>query len=470
MKVKKFKKQATRLNRKSQNTLLPRLVTGLAAATAFSGVALASNNNTLDASGSTNPLNVTITTDKIKTDILGQTATNAKNNNITINSNLVSSPVQIPGNNSAAVNTISFIAANASNNADSNTLKIQAANIAYSTSVINAQAKNNATNNKFIATNIETTQQGQGPGHLFNVITTSSSNLNASGNTLSITKNSSLNQGLFDGRTHGQSTKFTPLLQGNATSVLVNGAAQAGSYIKDNNLTIESLDTINLTYKLAGSATAVFINNSNAKANVNNTTLRIYQSTVSGMAIGVNHLGSGNAYGTKIILEKQASNSGGVYGAKLTSGSANNTELILNNSTIRAGGNAYGVLTQTGTAHNSVLNILGGSEIGGNVYAAYINNTGSDSESKNNKINITGKSKVDGNVTAVFMTKGSATGTEVHISDKAVIEGNVTGVQISLANQTSGFEGIAVNVTGGATIKGEVRGIVTAGGGKISRF
>lgn len=338
MKVKKFKNRTTKLNRKSQNTLLPRLVTGLAAATAFSGVALASNNTSLDASGNTNPLNVSIEINKIKTDILGQNATDAKNNNITINSDLVSSPVQIPGDDSAAVRTIYFIAANASKNADSNTLKIQAANIAYSTSVINAQAKNNATNNKFIATNIETTQQGQGPGHLFNVITTSSSNLNASGNTLLITKNSSLNQGLFDGSTHGQSTKFTPLLQGNATSVLVNGAAEAESYIKDNNLTIESRDTINLTYKLAGSATAVFINHSNAKANVNNTTLRIYQSTVSGTAIGVNHLGSGNAYGTKVILEKQASNSGGVYGAKLTSGSANNTELILNNSSIKNGG------------------------------------------------------------------------------------------------------------------------------------
>lgn len=56
MKVKKFKNRTTKLNRKSQNTLLPRLVTGLAAATAFSGVALASNNTSLDASGNTNPL------------------------------------------------------------------------------------------------------------------------------------------------------------------------------------------------------------------------------------------------------------------------------------------------------------------------------------------------------------------------------------------------------------------------------
>lgn len=466
MKVKKFKKQATKLHRKSQNTLLPHLVTGLAAATAFSGVALASNNTSLDASGSTEPLNVNITTSKIKTDILGQNATNAKNNNITINSDSASSPVQIPGNDSAAVNTISFIAANASINADSNTLKIRAANIAYSTSVINAQANNNTTNNKFIATNIETTRQVQGPGHLFNVITTSSSNLNASGNTLSITKNSSLNQGLFDGSTYGQSTKFTPLLQGNATNVLVNGEAHAGSYIKDNNLTIESLDTINLTYKLAGSATAVFINNSNAKANVNNTTLRIYQSTVSGTAIGVNHLGSGNAYGTKVFLEKQASNSGGVYGAKLTSGSANNTELLSNNSSIKNGGNAYAAYTETGTINNSVVKLFGGSEVSGSVYAAYISK-GEDKYSEGNILNITNGSKVTGNATAIFMGRGAAKNTRVYISDKAEIAGNVTGVHINNTAQNSAMNDVLIEISKNAIIKGEVRGVVTAGKGKI---
>lgn len=465
MKVKKFKKQAAKLHRKSQNTLLPRLVTGLAAATAFSGVALASDNTSLDASGNTNPLNVIKNdTDRISNALLGQNTTgNAEFNNITISTNKldgisVAIPVQMPMKGKDHLN---FTAAIAGGNAKNNTMKIIGANVAYGSSVITAIADNNVTGNKLIFNISATTKQRGEPGNLFNAITNSQANLNASDNTLLITKNfSSSKKQIFD-------SAFKAIIEGNATNLLVQKAVNEQSYIKNNGLTIESQDTLDRQrYTLGGTATAVFINNSNAKANVNNTTLRIYQSTVSGTAIGVNHLGSGNAYGTKVFLEKQASNSGGVYGAKLTSGSANNTELLSNNSSIKNGGNAYAAYTETGTINNSVVKLFGGSEVSGSVYAAYISK-GEDKYSEGNILNITNGSKVTGNATAIFMGRGAAKNTRVYISDKAEIAGNVTGVHINNTTQNSAMNDILVEISSNAVIKGEVRGVVTAGKGKI---
>ncbi len=465
MKVKKFKKQAAKLHRKSQNTLLPRLVTGLAAATAFSGVALASDNTSLDASGNTNPLNVIKNdTDQISNALLGQNTTgNAEFNNITISTNkldgiLVATPVQMPMKGKDHLN---FTAAIAGGNAKNNTMKIIGANVAYGSSVITAIADKNVTGNKLIFNISATTKQGGEPGNLFNAITNSQANLNASDNTLLITKNfSSSKKPIFD-------SAFKAIIEGNATNLLVQKAVNEQSYIKNNGLTIESQDTLDRQrYTLGGTATAVFINNSNAKANVNNTTLRIYQSTVSGTAIGVNHLGSGNAYGTKVFLEKQASNSGGVYGAKLTSGSANNTELLSNNSSIKNGGNAYAAYTETGTINNSVVKLFGGSEVSGSVYAAYISK-GEDKYSEGNILNITNGSKVTGNATAIFMGRGAAKNTRVYISDKAEIAGNVTGVHINNTTQNSAMNDVLVEISSNAVIKGEVRGVVTAGKGKI---
>lgn len=465
MKVKKFKKQAAKLHRKSQNTLLPRLVTGLAAATAFSGVALASDNTSLDASGNTNPLNVIKNdTDQISNALLGQNTTgNAEFNNITISTNKldgisVATPVQMPMKGKDHLN---FTAAIAGGNAKNNTMKIIGANVAYGSSVITAIADKNVTGNKLIFNISATTKQGGEPGNLFNAITNSQANLNASDNTLLITKNfSSSKKPIFD-------SAFKAIIEGNATNLLVQKAVNEQSYIKNNGLTIESQDTLDRQrYTLGGTATAVFINNSNAKANVNNTTLRIYQSTVSGTAIGVNHLGNGNAYGTKVILEKQASNSGGVYGAKLTSGSANNTELLLNNSSIKNGGNAYAAYTETGTINNSVVKLFGGSEVSGSIYAAYISK-GEDKYSEGNILNITNGSKVAGNATAIFMGRGAAKNTRVYISDKAEIAGNVTGVHINNTTQNSAMNDVLVEISSNAVIKGEVRGVVTAGKGKI---